>query len=93
MAHDGEFVPQCSAPIGEFSDRGSADAIAGILQGEGVHSNVEPHGLLAGIAAGYRVLVDPRQLHRARWVLRESDLTEGELSFLATGELGPGSNE
>jgi hypothetical protein len=93
MAHDSDFVPQCSELIGQFSDRGSADAIAGILQGEGVHSTVEPHGLLAGVSAGYRVLVDPRQLHRARWVLRESDLSDGELSFLATGELGPGSNE
>ena len=64
-------------------------AIAGILEDEKVHTKVEAYGsLTAGVPAGYRVLVDPRQLHRALWVLRESDLTDRELCYLATGRLG-----
>jgi hypothetical protein len=27
--------------------------------------------------------------HRARWILRDSDLTERELCYLATGEFDP----
>jgi hypothetical protein len=92
-ALDSDFLSQCSDPIAEYSDRGSADAIAGILNGEGVHTEVEAHGLVAGLPAGYRILVDPRQLHRARWVLRESNLTDGELAYLATGKLDPQPDE
>jgi hypothetical protein len=85
--NDSKFVPCCSDQVADFADRGSADAIAGILEGEQVHTKVEAYGSLAGIPAGYRVLVDPRQLHRALWILQESDLTDRELTYLATGQL------
>jgi hypothetical protein len=88
-----DFIPACSEQVAEFGDRGSADAIAGLLEGEAVHARVEAFGSVAGLPAGYRVLVDPRQLHRARWVLRDSDFSEQELSYLATGEFGDGSEE
>jgi len=81
-----QFAPHCSELVGEFADRGSADAIAGILEGENVHTKVEPYGSAAGIPFRWRVLVDPREVHRARWILQESDLTDRELSYLATGQ-------
>jgi len=84
---DEEFRPAFSQQVAEFSDRGSADAIAGILEGENVHAKVKPTGNLAGVPACYRVLDDPRQLHRARWILQDPDLTDRELAFLATGQL------
>ena len=88
VVHDEtDFGPTCSEPVAEFSDRGSADAIAGILEGENLHTKVEPVGSVAGLPSRYRVLVDPRQAHRARWVLRENEISESELTFLATGEL------
>jgi hypothetical protein len=83
-----DFVPTCSEPIAEFSDRGSADAIAGILEGENVRTKVEPAGFPTYVPSSYRVLVDPRQAHRARWILQETEISESELSYLATGELG-----
>jgi hypothetical protein len=52
-----------------------------------VRTKVEGFGLLVGVPSGYRVLVDARQLHRSRWILGQSDLTDAELAFLATGQL------
>ena len=84
---EGDFVPGCSEPVAEFADRGSADAIAGLLSGHSIHTKVEPVGHLAGLPCAFRVLVDPRQLHRARWFLDNNDISENELIYLATGEL------
>ena len=92
-ALDSDLAPKCTVPIAEYSDRGSADAIAGLLSGEGVHPRIEAYGLVAGVPAGYRILVDPRQAHRASCVLRESELSDGELAYLATGELARESDE
>jgi hypothetical protein len=85
---EGDFVPGCSEPIAEFTDLGSADAIAGLLAGQRIHAKVEPAGHVAGLPSIFRVLVDPRQLHRARWFLEHNDISENELIYLATGKLG-----
>ena len=82
-----DFIPGCSEKVAEFTDRGSADAVAGLLEGERVHTRIEPFGSVAGLPAGYRVLVDPRQLHRARWVLQDSEFSDRELAYLATGKI------
>jgi hypothetical protein len=84
---DGDFVPGCSEPVAEFTDLGSADAIAGLLAGQGIHTKVEPFRHMAGLPRAFRVLVDPRQLHRARWFLENNDISENELIYLATGKL------
>lgn len=83
-----DFLPACSEPVAEFSDRGSADAIAGLLQGENIHTKVHLIGEASGAPRKYLVLVDRRQLHRARWFLADNEISEGELTYLATGELG-----
>jgi hypothetical protein len=86
--YEDDFIPLCSEPIAEFSDLGSADAIAGLLNAEGVHTKVAPVGSIVELPSSYRVLVDPRQAHRARWILKQDEFSEAELTFLATGELG-----
>ena len=83
-----DFTPMFSEQVAEFSDLGSADAIAGVLRGESVQAKVEASRYTAGVPSAFRVLVDPRQLHRARWVLQDNEYTDGELTYLATGELG-----
>ena len=92
MTHDRfesvDFIPSLFEPVAEFSDLGSADAIAGILRGEGIQARVKAAGYTAGVASVFQVLVGPSQLHRARWVLQDADLTDAELSLLATGQLG-----
>lgn len=74
-------------PFQTFSDRGSAQALVVVLHAEGVPARVESSHLVAGIEARHRVLVPSSLLHRAKWVLADSDLTESELDYLATGEL------
>jgi hypothetical protein len=74
-------------PFQTFSDRGSAEALVVVLNAEGVPARVESSHLVAGIEARHRVLVPSSLLHRARWVLADSDLTDSELDYLATGKL------
>jgi hypothetical protein len=45
-----------------------------------------------GQAAPCRIFVDAAQAHRARQLLAQEQLSEPELTFLATGEL-PGEDE
>ena len=88
-----EFQPVFSEQVAEFSDLGSADAISGLLEGEKVRAKVQQVGSLAALPDRYQVFVDARQAHRARWILRDSDLTDGELAYLATGQLGDKSED
>jgi hypothetical protein len=70
-----------------FSDRGSAEALAAVLEAEGVPARIESSKLVAGIEAQHSVLVPASLVHRAKWVLADTDLTDSELDYLATGEL------
>jgi hypothetical protein len=83
-----DFIPDFSEVVASYTDLGSADAIAGVLQGESVHAKVKPVRSPNGPPTAYHVCVDSRQLHRARWILQDPDLTEAELTYLATGKLG-----
>ena len=85
---EGEFMASCTEPVAEVGDLGSAQVILGLLESESVVARVEPVGLVAGFPKAYRVLVDRRHEHRARWVLQPSEFTDAELDFLATGTLG-----
>ncbi len=85
---EGEFIPDFSEVVAEFEDLTSADVAVALLENENVRAMVGPFRSISGALAAFQVLVDSRQLHRARWVLQESDLTDAELTYLATGELG-----
>ena len=74
-------------PFQTFSDRGSAEVLAAVLDSEGVPARVESSKLVAGIESRYCVLVPASLAHRANWVLADSDLTDSELEYLATGKL------
>jgi len=74
-------------PFETFSDRGSAEALAVVLHSEGVPARVESSHLVAGIETRHCVLVPSSLVHRAKWVLADSDLTDSELDYLATGKL------
>lgn len=74
-------------PFRTFSDRGSAEVLAAVLDSEDVPARVESSKLVAGIESQYCVLVPASLAHRANWVLADSDLTDSELDYLATGEL------
>jgi hypothetical protein len=72
----------------EFSDLGSADAVAGLLAGERIRTKVVAVRPVAGIPSAFRVLVAEKHLHRARWFLEHNEISENELIYLATGKLG-----
>ena len=88
-----EGISSCTEPVADVADLGSAEALVGLLRAEEIPAVVEEAGLVAGLPASYRILVDPRHAYRARWVLQPSDVTEGELEFLATGKLGGESED
>lgn len=75
-----------SVPLGRFTSRASAEAFRSLLQAEGVGSWIVPRKLVAGLEADFVLSVARSQLHRARWLLSESEFTDAELTYLATGE-------
>lgn len=74
-------------PFQAFSDRGSAEALAVVLESEGVPARIESSNLVAGIESRHCVMVPALLVHRAKWVLADTDLTDSELDYLATGKL------
>jgi hypothetical protein len=74
-------------PFQTFSDRGSAEALAAVLEAEGVPARVTSSRLVAGIETRHCVLVPSSLAHRANWVLADTELTDAELDYLATGKL------
>jgi hypothetical protein len=74
-------------PFQTFADRGSAEALAVVLDSEGVPARVESSKLVAGVETRHCVLVPESLVHRAKWVLADTDLTDSELEYLATGKL------
>jgi hypothetical protein len=66
-------------------DLPSAHALVEILTGQGITAHVVPDSTLLGQALPCRVMVDSAQAHRARWLMSQSQFTDEELAFLATG--------
>jgi hypothetical protein len=43
--------------------------------------------VVPGLGTEFSVLVHTNQLHRAEWIRKQSQVSEQELTYLATGEL------
>ena len=67
--------------------------VAGQLETEGVPTFVEVNTLCFDGTPGSILWVPLHLLHRARWILSWPPVSEAELDFLATGELGPESDD
>ena len=74
--HEDEFVPDFCEIAAKFDDLTSADVAVALLERESVRAKVAPFRSVPGPPVSFQVLVDPRQLHRARWILQDSDLTD-----------------
>ncbi len=70
-----------------LSDVPSARILTDRLLGAGINPRVVTDAAVMGQAAPCRIFVDATDMYRARRVLAEEQLTESELTFLATGEL------
>jgi hypothetical protein len=74
--------------VATFEDEASAEILAGMLRIEGVPTEVRPISPLPGIVDEVQVYVPTSLAHRARWFMNSSKVTDEELRFAATGELG-----
>ena len=83
---DEELLGEPWCIIREFDSQGVAQVMQGFLEAEGVRSAIDPAILETGIPAKFQLSVPRSKLRRARWILSESDLTDRELDFLATGK-------
>jgi hypothetical protein len=70
-----------------LSDVPSARILTDQLVAEGINPRVVTDAAVMGQAAPCRIFVDATQEYRARRLLTQEQLTESELTFLATGEL------
>ena len=73
--------------IAALEDEASAEFLAGMLRAEGVPTDVRPISPLPGIVDEVQVYVPTWLVHRARWLMNSSKVTDEELRFAATGEL------
>ena len=72
-----------------YPDAFSAEAMAGLFRSEALPVRVLADEPVPGLARGFRVLVPAELMHRARWIISQSQVSDEELDFLATGKLKP----
>jgi hypothetical protein len=70
-----------------FGDRISAQALFGLLESEKLACRLVSNEAVPGLGTEFSVLVLTHQLHRAEWIRKQSQVSEQELTYLATGEL------
>ena len=75
-----------------YADAASAEVAAGLLRSEGVPVNVASDEPMPGLIQGFRLMVPPEMLHRARWVVSNAAFTDEELAFFATARLDSGDS-
>jgi hypothetical protein len=75
--------------VREFESLGGAQVVKSLLDAEGIESWLEVISISGGVPSRFRLRVDASMAHRARWILAEPEITERELTYLATGELDP----
>jgi hypothetical protein len=71
-----------------FGDAMSADAFVAFLAAHQIEAHVEGADPLSiGLCERVRVVIAEGDVRRARWVLDNADVSDGEAWFLATGQL------
>jgi hypothetical protein len=79
-------------PVISVTDVRIAHSVAELLKAEMISVRVQPDGWKSDAAPSWTVLVPVRQMEAARDLPAQSQLTDSELTFLATGELGGADN-
>lgn len=70
-------------PLETFSNHLGAEIVAGVLRADSVPVRVESYGVIPGLEQGSRVLVPAALMHRARWLLAQSKVSDAELDHMA----------
>jgi hypothetical protein len=77
-------MPEHWKPILGFETRAAADAVAAVLEMESVPTTIDARHLVAGVDSDFVLSVPLSLVHRARWVLAQSALSENELTRRAS---------
>lgn len=72
--------------VARFGDSISAQALFGLLQSEHLPCYFASNGAVPGLGTEFAVLVPTELLARAQRIRAQSQVSEEELTFLATGE-------
>lgn len=72
----------------DYSDKVTAEALLGLLTAEGVPAYIKSDEHVPGLGSNFSILVPADRLRRAQWLLKQTRVSEKELTYLATGELG-----
>ena len=70
-----------------FSCRVAVQVVSDALWDGEVPNRIEIAHETTGFEGDIVIVVPKRLLHRARWLISDSTMTEAELTYLATGEL------
>jgi len=73
--------------VARFGDQISAQALFGLLESENLPCYVASNAAVPGLGTEFAVLVPTELLARAQRIRAQSQVSEEELTFLATGEL------
>lgn len=75
-----------------YGDAASAEVIVGLLRSENVPARIVSDEPMPGLMHGFCIMVPTAMLRRAEWVLSQAQLSDAELSYYATGQLGNADN-
>lgn len=79
--------------IASFPDVASAEVAAALLRAHEIPVQLEPSDSFGqAIAPAIRLVVPSEQVRRVRWAIANSELSDSEYFFLATGELASGQD-
>jgi hypothetical protein len=73
--------------VAVYSDRMSAEAVLELLAGAALPAYVSSNDHVPGLGTSFAIFVPSDLLHRARWILQDSEVSDRELTYLATREL------
>lgn len=94
MSWGGDTVPTHDwSEVVTYADRASAEVVLALLAQADVPGRIVSDEHLPGLGLFFSVVVPAELLHRARWLLSEAQVSESELTYLATKELPDGPNE
>ena len=79
--------------VDSYADRFSAEALVGLLAGEGVPAHIASDEPIPGLGRNFAVLVPPELLHRAQWIVKQAPVSDSELTRLAVGNSTPSGEE
>jgi Putative prokaryotic signal transducing protein len=72
-------------------DHLAAEVVAGLLRAESVPVYIQDEAAIPGLVRSSRIFVPENFMHRAKWVLAQTPISDAELEWLASAQLsGPG---